>query len=220
MGGKCAGLTIVILYISSYHRFNQHVCTCVTLAVGVGWPSLSVTGLTHPHRTTAPAPLWYWHPMAGAGMTETLTTRSTMMLSFCLFKHLLTAMTGLKRIKERSRRRQRKTGHPLKCNYCRDWLNNKASSRLLLLLLLLCVSASVLSTHNDLCVGSPVRWCHLVSEPGSDGFGGTGAVLRHWLDHKIHPVEDPLGGILVGGRECVGLKEEGRNNPENWRADV
>lgn len=61
--------------------------------------------------------------------------------------------------------------------------------------------------HRDLRVGSPVRRRHLVSEPGSDGFGGTRAVLRHRLDHVVHAIQDPLGGVLVGGQKGVRLAE-------------
>lgn len=56
-----------------------------------------------------------------------------------------------------------------------------------------------LHPHRDLCVGSPVGGGHLVSEPGGDSFGGAGAVLRHSLDHVVHPVQNPLGSILVCG---------------------
>lgn len=41
------------------------------------------------------------------------------------------------------------------------------------------VGALVLSTHGDLIVGSPVGRSHLVSQPGRDSLGGTGAVLGH-----------------------------------------
>lgn len=59
-------------------------------------------------------------------------------------------------------------------------------------------STSALHTHSDLCVGSPVWRCHLISEPGSDSFGGAGAVLWHWLDHVVHPIQYPLGRVLMG----------------------
>lgn len=68
---------------------------CLTLAVGVSWPSLSVAGLTHPDRTAAPASLWHGHPVAGAGMAETLAAWSTVVFPFRLCEHLLTAVTGL-----------------------------------------------------------------------------------------------------------------------------
>lgn len=70
---------------------------CLTLIIGVRWASLTVTGLTDTDRTAAPPPLWHWHPVAGAWMTEPLTTRTTVVLPVCLLKHLLTPMTGLKR---------------------------------------------------------------------------------------------------------------------------
>lgn len=69
-------------------------------------------------------------------------------------------------------------------------------------------SALALHTHSDLCVGSPVRRGHLVSEPGCDRFSGTGAVLRHRLDHKAHPIQDPLSSVLMVGQERVRLREE------------
>lgn len=46
----------------------------LTLLVGASWPSFLVAGLTHPDRGTAPASLWHWHPVVGAGMAESLTT--------------------------------------------------------------------------------------------------------------------------------------------------
>lgn len=70
------------------------------------------------------------------------------------------------------------------------------------------VSALALHTHSDLCIGSPVWRCHLVSEPGGDSFGGARAVLRHWLDNVVHPIQDPLGSVLVVGQKSVRLREE------------
>lgn len=70
-------------------------CVVLTLAAGVGGSSLPVAGLTHADRTAAPAPLWNWHPVAGAGMAETLAARSTVMLPVRLLELLLASMTGL-----------------------------------------------------------------------------------------------------------------------------
>lgn len=64
-------------------------------------------------------------------------------------------------------------------------------------------SRACLGPHRDLCVGSPVGRRHLVSEPGRDSFSGAGAVLRHRLDHVVHPVQNPLGSVLVGGQEGI-----------------
>lgn len=64
------------------------------LGAGVGRPSLSVTGLTDSDGTTAPAQLWHWHPVTGAGVTETLSTSATVVLPLGLLKDLLTAVTG------------------------------------------------------------------------------------------------------------------------------
>lgn len=69
---------------------------CLTLAVSVSWPSLSVAGLTHPDGPTAPTSFWHRHPVAGAGMAETLATWPAVVLPLCLLEHLLTAMTGLR----------------------------------------------------------------------------------------------------------------------------
>lgn len=59
-------------------------------------------------------------------------------------------------------------------------------------------------THSDLCIRSPVWRCHLVSNPGSDGFGGASTVLNH----IVHPIQDPLGSILVAGQKSVRLKKD------------
>lgn len=63
-------------------------------------------------------------------------------------------------------------------------------------------------THGDVCVGSPIERGHLVSEPGRDSLGGARAVLRHRLDHKVHPIQHPLGRILVVCQEGLRLDIE------------
>lgn len=60
-----------LCHLASYQTTRLHLAH---LAVSVRWPSLSIAGLTHPDRATAPASLWYWHPVAGARVTETLAT--------------------------------------------------------------------------------------------------------------------------------------------------
>lgn len=64
-----------------------------------------------------------------------------------------------------------------------------------------------LRPHRDLRVGSPVGGGHLVGEPGGDGLGGAGAVLGHGLDHVVHPVQNPLGGVLVRAQESIRLRK-------------
>lgn len=91
----------VLLGFLKWHLCNLtqtpqlRLLNCLTLAVSVSWPSLSVAGLTHPDGDTAPASLWHRHPVAGAGMAETLATWSAVMLPLRLHEHLLTAVTGL-----------------------------------------------------------------------------------------------------------------------------
>lgn len=155
--------------------------SCLTLAAALQRPPLSVTGLTDPNRTAAPAPLWYRHPVAGAGLAEPLAARSAVMLPLCLLEQLLTAVAGLR------------GAEPV-------ILGRAAEPQL------------QLSTHCDLGVGSPVGWGHLVGEPSGDSLGGAGAVLRHRLDHKVHPIQDPLSRVLVGGQEGVGLKGRSRRS--------
>lgn len=60
-------------------------------------------------------------------------------------------------------------------------------------------------THGDVRVGSPIERGHLVSEPGGDSLGGARAVLRHRLDHKVHPIQHPLCRILVVRQEGLRL---------------
>ena len=74
---------------------------CLTLAVGVRWSSLSVAGLAHPDGAAAPASLWHRHPVAGAGVAETLATRPAVVLPLRLLEHLPTAVTGLRSTAER-----------------------------------------------------------------------------------------------------------------------
>lgn len=43
-------------------------------------------------------------------------------------------------------------------------------------------------TYCNFSVRSPIRWSNLICDPGRDGFGGTGAVLWHRLQHVVNPV--------------------------------
>lgn len=154
----------------------------LTCAAGVRWPPLPVAVLAHSDGGAPPAPLRHGHPVAGAGMAETLPTRSTMMFPLSFFKQLLASVAGLKGIRQSS---MRLLWPPVT-------RQNGVSSR----------------THRDLHIRSPVRGGHLVSEPGRNGFGWTGTVLRHRLDHKVHPIQNPLRGVLLAAQEGVRLEEE------------
>lgn len=189
---------------------------CLTLAVGVSWSSLSVAGLTHPDRTAAPASLWHGHPVAGAGMAETLAAWSTVVFPFCLCEHLLTAMTCLMRrggsndgrkdmltvlvqaLSEQSAQRCQTSVCFFSSKFPK-WEMWISAVILVIWMVLQCLfSTSAIHTHSDLCVGSPVWWRYLISEPGSDSFSGACAVLWHWLDHVVHPIQYPLGRVLMG----------------------
>lgn len=73
----------------------------LTLVVGLSRPSLLVAGLTHPDGAAAPASLRHRHPVAGAGMAESLSTRAAVVLPLRLLKHFVTGVTRLKRQGER-----------------------------------------------------------------------------------------------------------------------
>lgn len=70
---------------------------CLTLVVGLSRPSLLVARLTHPDGAAAPASLRHRHPVAGAGMAESLSTRAAVVLPLRLLKHFLTGVARLKR---------------------------------------------------------------------------------------------------------------------------
>lgn len=69
----------------------------LTLAASVSRCPVLVAGPTHPDGTAAPAPFRHRHPVAGAGVAEALATRPAVVLPLCFHKHLLAAMTGLRR---------------------------------------------------------------------------------------------------------------------------
>lgn len=117
------------------------------------------------------------------------------MLPLCLRELFLTRVTGL-------------TVRGDSARHFFTWLWGVTTLILVIWIVLERLATSAPRTHSNLCVGSPVRWCHLVSEPGGDGFGGACAVLRHRLDHVVHPIQDPLGGVLVVGQKGVRLREE------------
>lgn len=72
----------------------------LTLVVGLSRPSLLVAGPTHPDGAAAPASLRHRHPVAGAGMAESLSTRAAVVLPLRLLKHFVTGVTRLKRQEE------------------------------------------------------------------------------------------------------------------------
>lgn len=69
---------------------------CLTLVVCLSWPSLLVAGLTHPDRAAAPASFWHGHPVTGARMAESFSTRAAVMLPLSFLKAFLAGVTQLK----------------------------------------------------------------------------------------------------------------------------
>lgn len=62
-------------------------------------------------------------------------------------------------------------------------------------------------TYQDEGVGFPVGRGDLVGEPGGDCFGGFDTELGHRLGNVFHPVQQPLGSVVVVFQEPVRLQD-------------
>lgn len=141
-------------------------------------------GIADPNGGETPAPLWDWPGLWGAGITESLSAGTTVVLGVIGLKLFPTFMTLLQSLRRHV--------------FTLPWSNTTW--------MLFCL-LSALVTYQDKGVRFPVGRSDLVGKPGGDCFGGFDAEFGHGLRNVFHPIQQPLGGVVVVLQKTIGLRQ-------------